>query len=99
MTKPTSPYSSPVVPTTYPAQTNVLAVVAVIAAVVLPLIGIVLGVIARIQIRRTGEGGGTLAIVAIIIGAVLTVLSVIALAVIVVVGGSLFCWGATYCVV
>ena len=98
MTEPT-PYSTPVVPATNPTQTNVLAIIAIIAAIVVPIVGVVLGFIARGQIRRSGEGGGTLAVVAIIVGIVLTILGIIALALLVVVGGSLFCWGATYCVV
>lgn len=98
MTEPT-PYSTPVVPAASPTQINVLAIIAIIAAIVVPIVGVVLGFIARVQISRSGEGGGTLAVVAIIVGIILTILGIIALALLVVVGGSLFCWGATYCVV
>lgn len=59
------------------AQTNVLAIVAIIAAIVVAPVGIVLGFIARSQIKTSGEGGAGLAKAAIIVGIVLTVLFIL----------------------
>lgn len=71
MTTPTTP------PPTAAPQTNVLAIVAIIAAIVFAPVGIVLGIIANNQIKTTGEGGAGLAKAAIIVGIVLTVLAVL----------------------
>lgn len=49
-------------------RANSMAVAALILAFLFPFIGLVLGYIARSQIRRTGEGGGGLATAAIVIG-------------------------------
>lgn len=62
---------------TAPGPTNLLAIWALVAAFVLPFIGMVLGIVARRQIKRTGEQGQSLALASIIIGAVLGVLGVI----------------------
>lgn len=64
---------------------NPMAVLAVICAVVVAPAGIVLGVLARRQIRRTGEQGGGLALAAIVLGAVVTVLVVAYLVLVVVI--------------
>ncbi|WP_169077422.1 DUF4190 domain-containing protein [Microcella alkalica] len=53
-----------------PPRTNTLALVGFIASFVIPVVGIVLGVIARRQIERTGEDGRGLARAAVIIGAI-----------------------------
>ena len=74
MTEPTpTPY---VAPPAGPA-TNVLAIIAIIAAIVFPPVGIVLGFIAQGQIKTSGEGGAGLAKAAIIVGIILTILSVL----------------------
>lgn len=65
-TEPASPLARPISP---------LAIVAIIAAVLLPLVGIVLGIVVRRQVSRTGEGGAGLATAAIVIGIVITVIA------------------------
>jgi hypothetical protein len=71
MTEPT-PYTAPAAGPARP--TNTLAIIAIIAAVVVAPVGIILGFIAKNQIKQTGENGAGLAKAAIIIGIVLTVL-------------------------
>lgn len=51
-------------------RTNTLALVGFIASFVIPIVGIVLGAMARRQIEVTREGGRGLARAAVIIGAV-----------------------------
>ena len=53
-------------------RTNTLAIVSLVAAFVASVVGVVLGVIALLQIRRSGESGRFLAIAAIIVGALVT---------------------------
>jgi len=56
-------------------KTNTLAIVALVCAVFcFPLIGAVLGYVARNQIRESGEGGEGLATAAIYVGVIFTVL-------------------------
>lgn len=57
--------------------TNVLAIVALIAAFIVPLAGIICGHIALGQIKRTGEGGHGLALAGTVLGYVFTALYVI----------------------
>lgn len=75
---PTGPYPSG----TYPAQPergwNVLAILTIVFAFVFAPAGIVLGHLARRQIRQTGEQGDTLANVGLILSYVFTGLGVIA---------------------
>lgn len=74
-----APYGAPGWgPPAYPAHrpTNTLAIVALVMAFVFSPVGIVLGVIARKQIRETGEAGDGLALAGLIIGAVFTVIAV-----------------------
>ncbi len=52
--------------------TNGLAIAALVVAFVLAPAGIVLGVVARKQIRQTGEEGDGLALAGIVVGAVIT---------------------------
>lgn len=59
---------------------NVLAVVALISAFLVPLAGIVCGHIALVQIRRDGRPGRPLAIAALIIGYAFTAIGVIVMA-------------------
>ncbi len=63
--------------TTYPPRTNTLALVGFIASFMLPIVGIVLGVMARRQIAVSNESGQGLALAAVIIGVVGTTLQVI----------------------
>lgn len=67
----------PMYPVTPPVQrTNTLAIVAfVIALVFSNLIGLILGIVALNQIKKTGEKGRGLAIASIVIGGVLTLLA------------------------
>jgi Domain of unknown function (DUF4190) len=51
-----------------PAPTNGTAIAALIFAILFAPIGIILGYVARSQIKRTGEGGRGLATAALIIG-------------------------------
>jgi len=53
-------------------RTNTLSILAVVAAFVVSVAGVVLGIIALVQIRRTGESGRGLAIAAIVIGVLVT---------------------------
>ncbi|MFD0203962.1 MULTISPECIES: DUF4190 domain-containing protein [Saccharothrix] len=61
-----------------PRGTNGMAIAALITAFLFSPAGIVLGVVARKQIRRTGEEGWGMATAGLIIGVVLTVLWVLA---------------------
>lgn len=54
-------------------KTNTLALIGFIAAFLVPVVGIVLGTMARNQIRITGEGGRGLARAAVIIGSAGTI--------------------------
>ena len=81
--QPTPPQSNPNASAQYgapggPAQrTNVLAIVALILGIVVPIGGIICGHIALSQIKRTGENGHGLALAGTIIGYVLTVLGIL----------------------
>lgn len=54
-------------------RTNVLAIVALVLGIVVPIGGIICGHIALGQIKRTGENGRGLALAGTIIGYVLTI--------------------------
>ncbi|MCU1514184.1 MAG: hypothetical protein JWO10_1274 [Microbacteriaceae bacterium] len=92
MTTPTPPvYAAPVGP-----KTNTLSIIALIAAFVVPLAGIIIGHIALGQIKRTGEAGHGLALWGTILGYVFTglyilfiILAVVAAAVVGTAGTSL----------
>ncbi|NII49843.1 DUF4190 domain-containing protein [Frigoribacterium endophyticum] len=60
-----------------PVKTNVLAIVGIILAFFVPLVGVILGFVARSQIKRTGEKGSGLALAAIIIGLAFIVIGII----------------------
>jgi hypothetical protein len=60
-----------------PRQTNTMAILALVLAFVAAPAGIVLGIIARKQIRRTGEEGDGLALAGIIVGSIFTALFVL----------------------
>lgn len=61
----------------YQPRTNGLAIGAFVTAFFVPLIGAILGHVAYSQIKRTGEGGQGLAIAAIVIGWVGTLIYVV----------------------
>ncbi|CAN5241273.1 hypothetical protein BH09ACT5_BH09ACT5_12060 [soil metagenome] len=61
-------------------RTNTLAILALVAAFVASAVGIVLGIVALLQIRRSGEAGRGLAVSAIIIGVRVTAFFVLAFA-------------------
>jgi len=64
-----------------PRPTNVLAILSLVFAFVFAPAGLVLGVLARKQIRRTGEDGDGMALAGIIVGAITTVLFVLVIVV------------------
>lgn len=74
-----APYGYPYPPPRQP--TNTLAILALVFAFVCAPAAIVMGVIARRQIRRTGEQGQGMATAGLVMGIVFTVLSVIWIAV------------------
>ncbi len=53
-------------------RTSTLSILAFVAAFVVSVAGIVLGVIALVQLRRSGESGRALAVAAIIVGVLVT---------------------------
>ena len=76
MTEPTpTPYTAPAAAPGRP--TNVMAIVALIAAFVIPLAGIIVGFIALGQIKKTGENGRGLALAGVILGFVFSALYLI----------------------
>ena len=62
----------------YPPPTNTLAILALVMAFVFSPVGLVLGVVARRQIRETHEQGDGLALAGIIVGGIGTALVVLA---------------------
>jgi hypothetical protein len=58
----------------YAAPTNTMAILALVLAFVFAPAGLILGIIARKQIRQTGEEGGGLALAGIIVGGIATAL-------------------------
>jgi hypothetical protein len=57
--------------------TNVLAIIALVLGFVVPIGGVVVGILAINQIKRTREAGRGLAVAGIWIGAALTVLTLL----------------------
>lgn len=53
-------------------RTSTLAILALVASFVVSVAGIVLGVIALVRLRRSGESGRWLAIAAIVVGVLVT---------------------------
>lgn len=60
-----------------PAGTNVLAILSLVFAIIFPPAGIVLGHVARRQIRQSGEQGSGLATAGLVLGYLLTALYLI----------------------
>ena len=56
----------------YPRPTNTMAILALVMAFIVAPAGVVLGIIARRQIRETGEQGEGLALAGIIVGGIFT---------------------------
>ncbi len=76
-----NPYQQPAAPYGYqaaPARTNTLAILALVFAFVFSPAAIVLGHMAKKQIRQTGEDGEGLATAGLIIGYVFTAISLVA---------------------
>ena len=61
-------------------RTNTLAILSLVAAFVASAVGVVLGVVALGQIRKSGEAGRGLAVAAIIVGILVTAFFVLAFA-------------------
>ena len=61
----------------YPRPTNTLAILALVMAFVFSPVGLVLGIVARRQIRETHEQGDGLALAGIIVGGIGTALAVL----------------------
>ncbi len=70
-------YPPPVHPPYYARPTNTTAVLALVMAFVFAPAGLVLGLVARRQIRRTGEDGEGLALAGIVVGGVVTTIFVL----------------------
>jgi Sec-independent protein secretion pathway component TatC len=64
--------------TTASEKTNTLAIVSLILAFFIPLVGAILGHVAMGQIKKTGEQGRGIALAGVIIGWVFTALSILA---------------------
>lgn len=59
-------------------KTNTLAIVSLILAFFIPLVGAILGHVAMGQIKKTGEQGRGIALAGVILGWVFTALSILA---------------------
>lgn len=82
--QPAPPPSTPYAGSSAPVQkTNVLAIIALILGIVIPIGGIICGPIALGQIKRTGENGRGLALAGLIIGIVFTLIGIIWIVVVV----------------
>ncbi|MBT1544714.1 DUF4190 domain-containing protein [Curtobacterium aurantiacum] len=76
----TAPAAAPVIAPAAPAPVpplSLLAVVAIVLAFLAPIGGVVVGFIARRDVRLTGDRGDGIAFAAILIGATLTVFGII----------------------
>ena len=70
-------YGPPGFPPVYVRPTNTMAILSLVMAFVFAPAGLVLGIVARKQIKRTGEDGDGLALTGIIVGAIATALFVL----------------------
>ncbi len=78
--QPSPPSPSPYGGSTAGVQkTNVLAIIALILGIVVPIGGVICGPIALGQIKRTGENGRGLALAGLIIGIAFTLIGIIAI--------------------
>ncbi|MDP5228721.1 MULTISPECIES: DUF4190 domain-containing protein [Arthrobacter] len=57
--------------------TNVLAILSLIGAFIINIVGVILGIIALVQIKRTGQRGKGLAIAGIVIGALSIIIGIV----------------------
>jgi hypothetical protein len=64
-------------PPAYGRPTNTMAILALVLAFVFAPAGLILGIIARKQIRQTGEDGDGLALAGIIVGGIFTAIFVL----------------------
>jgi hypothetical protein len=64
-------------PPGYPRPTNTMAILALVFAFVFAPAGLVMGIVARKQIGRTGEEGGGLALAGIVVGAIFSAIYVL----------------------
>lgn len=81
---PPPPEQQPVV--VAPQKTNTLAIVSLISAFFISILGIILGHIALSQIKKTGEGGRGLALAGTILGYVFLVFQIVAIILIIATG-------------
>ncbi|MCW2633363.1 MAG: conserved rane protein of unknown function [Pseudonocardia sp.] len=72
-------YTVPYGPYAPAPPTNTMAILALIFGIVIPPLGIIFGIIARNQIRQTGESGQGLATAGLIVGIVFTVFIVLSI--------------------
>ena len=63
-------------PPSWGRPTNTMAILALVLAFVFPPAGLILGMVARRQIRQTGEDGDGLALAGIIVGGIVTAIFV-----------------------
>jgi hypothetical protein len=61
----------------YPRPTNTMAILALVFAFVFAPAGLIMGILARRQIGRTGEEGSGLALAGIIVGSIFTAIYVL----------------------
>jgi hypothetical protein len=69
-------YGAPGYPPVYVRPTNTMAILALVMAFVFAPAGLILGIVARKQIRQTGEDGDGLALAGIIVGGIVTAIFV-----------------------
>jgi Domain of unknown function (DUF4190) len=69
-------YGPPGYPPVYVRPTNTMAILALVMAFVFAPAGLILGIVARKQIRETGEDGDGLALAGIIVGGIVTAIFV-----------------------
>ena len=67
---------APGYPPVYARPTNTMAILALVMAFVFAPAGLILGIVARKQIRQTGEDGDGLALAGIIVGGIVTAIFV-----------------------
>jgi hypothetical protein len=73
-------------PPAYGRPTNTMAILALVLAFVFAPAGLILGIVARRQIKRSGEEGDGLALAGIIVGGIFTALFVLGIVLLIVAG-------------